>query len=134
MADKKSTGAKKSDADNSDGVRVFVGGNVTASNIVVGNNNTVTQSVIVSFKPVYQAIENSKRAPAEKADLAADVKEIEDIVQAGTVDESFLTRRLRNLKRMAPDIADVAFAALAGPGAAVSAIAKNIAERVKAES
>jgi len=94
---------------------VSIGGNVSGSNIVVGDRNQVNHSVntqtneiAMHFKTIYQAIETSERAPAEKTDLVADVKEIEAIVQDENVEEDFLTRRLRNLKRMAPDIADVA--------------------------
>jgi hypothetical protein len=35
---------------------------------------------------------------------------------------------------MAPQIAEVAFAALAGPGAAVAALVKQVAEKVKSET
>jgi len=114
---------------------IQVGGNL-AGNIVVGNNNVVSNTVATQniLFPVYQAIDASTRPPQDKADLKADVKEIETAVaQNKPVDETWLARRLRNLKKIAPDIAEVALASLAGPGAAVAAIVKQVAAKVKAE-
>ncbi len=99
---------------------ISIGGDVSSSNI---------------FAPVYQAIEQAALPAQDKDDLKVEVKEIEaEVVKGALVDESFLSRRLRNLKRMAPQIAEVAFAALAGPGAAVAALVKQVAEKVKSET
>jgi hypothetical protein len=115
----------------------YVGGNVnTGGGDFVGRDKNVNMGGITQniFAPVYHAIQQSQHSPVEKADLTAEIKEIEaQVVQGQLVDESFLTRRLRSLKRMAPDIAEVALAALAGPGAVVSMLAKKVAEKVKAE-
>ena len=114
---------------------IRIGGSVSGSNIVVGNNNTVTNrtSTQNTFAPVYHAIEKSERSPQEKEDLKADIQEIEERVANGdSVDETWLSRRLRNLKKFAPDIAEVALSALAGPGAAVATIVTQISERIKA--
>jgi hypothetical protein len=115
---------------------IHVGGSVSNSNLIAGDHNTVNSSathIQNVLAPVYNAIQGSERKPAEKTDLTADVKEIEaQVVQGELVDESILSRRLRNLQRMAPDIGDVALAALAGPGAVVHAVVKKIAEKVKA--
>ena len=115
---------------------IRIGGNVSGSNIVVGNHDNVTNSAITQqvLTPVYRAIEQAALPAQDKADLKAEVKEIEaEVIKGELVDESFLSRRLRNLKRMAPQIAQVALAALAGPGAAVAAIVKQVAEKVKSE-
>ena len=109
-------------------------GDVKESNIVIGNENNITITKNI-FKPIYRAIEKSKREETEKADLVADVNDIESEISKGEqADESFLARRLRNLKKSAPDIADVALSALAGPGAAISTIVKKVAGRIKAKS
>jgi hypothetical protein len=74
-----------------------------------------TQSI---FAPVYQAIEQSSRPYQEKAGLAEEVKEVEAEVQkADAADFSFLETRLRNLKRMAPDIFELILSASGSPGA-----------------
>jgi hypothetical protein len=123
---------------NNSGTNISVGGSVSGSNIVVGNNNTVSNNNVSTqnvFAPIYQAIEQSAHSAQDKDDLKAEYKEIETAVAKGqAVDESWLSRRLRNLKRMAPDIAEVALAALAGPGAAVAVVVKQVAEKVKAEA
>jgi len=110
---------------------VNIQGNVYGS---IGNNNTVN-FIEQKFEPIYEAIEASSRDATEKQDLIAEVDEIKDEVAKGDdINESFLSRRLRNLKKMAPDIADVALSALAGPGAVFGAVVKNIAKKIKDET
>jgi hypothetical protein len=115
----------------------YVGGSVnTGGGDFVGRDKIVNLGALTQniFAPVYHAIQESQRSSVEKIDLAAEVKEIEaQVAQGEPLDESFLSRRLRSLKRMAPDIAEVAFAALSGPGAAAGVLVKKIAEKVKAE-
>ena len=122
---------------NNSGTNISIGGNVNGSNIVVGNNNAVTSSTTMQniFAPVYQAIEQSVRPAQEKEDLKAEFQEIQVAVAKGeALDEPWLLRRLRSLKKIAPDIAEVALSALAGPGAVAATIVKKVAERVKAEA
>lgn len=116
---------------------IRIGGSVNGSNIIVGNNNVVanTTSAQNIFNLVYEAIDRSPRTAQDKEDLKAEVQEIETKVsQSEAIDEPWLTRRLRNLKKIAPDIAEIALSALAGPGAAVAATVKKVAEKVKAEA
>jgi len=109
---------------------VNIQGNVYGS---IGNNNTVN-FIQQKFEPIYEAIEASSRDATEKQDLIAEVDEIKDEVAKGDdANESFLSRRLRNLKKMAPDIAEVALSALAGPGAAISTIVTKVAKKIKGE-
>ncbi len=116
------------------GHKISIGGNVTGSTLIVGNHNVVANTQNV-FSPVYQALESSSLPAQEKEDLKAEIQEIETAVSQGeAIDETWLARRLRNLKRMAPDIAAVALSALAGPGAAVATIVKQVAEKVKKEA
>lgn len=117
----------------------YIGGNVnTSGGDFVGRDkithiggSTNIQNV---FAPVYTAIQQAALPPQDKVDLAAEVKEIETaIVEGKVIEEAWLERKLRNLKRMAPDIAEVALSALGGPGAAAGAIVKKVAEKVKSE-
>ncbi|GAB4468306.1 MAG: hypothetical protein Kow0070_31560 [Anaerolineales bacterium] len=114
---------------------VVIGGNVSGSTIVTGDHNIVGGAVNLSqvFAPVYEAIQRSPRPAQDREDLTAEVREIEAAAVQPQVDEPWLARRLRNLKKMAPDIAEVALAALSGPGAVVSSAVKKIAARVKGE-
>jgi len=113
---------------------VVAGGSITGSTILTGSGNTVGGSTQNIFAPVYQAIQSASLPAQQKEDLSAEVEEIEgQIVKAEELDESFLARRLRAVKRMGSDIFEVLLAALNGPGAVVSAVAKKVAEKVKAE-
>jgi len=113
---------------------VVVGGNISGSTLITGNHNTVGGSTQNIFAPVYQAIQSASLPAQQKEDLSAEVEEIEgQIVKSEAVDESFLARRLRGVKRMAPDIFEILLAALNGPGAVVNAVARKVAERVQAE-
>jgi len=114
---------------------VAIGGNVSGSTIITGDGNVVNSAALEAvFAPVYQAIETSARPAGEKADLTADVREIQEAVAAPEVDASWLGRRLRNLKRMAPDIAEVLLAGLSGPQAVVSETVRKIAAKARAEA
>ncbi|MDX9991624.1 MAG: hypothetical protein RBS68_06185 [Anaerolineales bacterium] len=117
-------------------VTVSIGGNVSG-NMVIGDGNTIhsggTTNIQNIFAPVYEAIQQAGLPALEQEDLTAEVKEIETAIIQDEIDESWLTRRLRSLKKMAPEIGEVALAALAGPGPAVGAIVKKVAEKVKAE-
>lgn len=110
---------------------VNIQGNVYGS---VGNNNTVN-FVHQKFEPIYEAIESSSRDATEKTDLVAEVDEIKaEVAKGDEANESFLSRRLRNLKKMAPDIADIALATLANPAAGLGMIVRKVAKKVKEET
>ena len=110
---------------------VTIGGNVSNSTIITGDGNLVGGDLQQIFAPVYQAIERSERPAQEKADLTAEVQEIAQALQQPQVDESWMARRLRNLKRMAPDIAGVLLAGLSGPPAVMAETVRKIAAKVK---
>lgn len=114
---------------------VVIGGNVTGSTIVTGNQNVVTAGTNF-FLPIYQAIEERKDlTPDAKADLKAEIQEVEAEVKKGEqADETFLARRLRNIRRIAPDILDVVTATLTNPTAGFSLIARKVAEKARASA
>jgi internalin A len=113
---------------------IYVAGDVSGSNIIVGDENTTTITNSL-FKSIYRAIKESPREETEKIDLIADINEIEEEVAKGEqADESFLSRRLRNIKKAAPDIADVVLAAFISPTVAVTTIIRNVAKKIKNET
>jgi internalin A len=100
----------------------------------IGNSNTIN-FIQQEFKPIYRAIEESFRDTTEKQDLISKVEEIKaEVAKGDQVNKSFLSRRLRNLRKMAPDIADVVLSALASPGTAISMIVKKVAKKIKEET
>jgi hypothetical protein len=119
-----------------------VSGNVN----IAGGNITTQQTTGLSaaeikqlFDSLYSAIETRSNTPlAVKEDLNAEVKDIQTAVTQAAekkekVDESFLSRRFRNIACMAPDILDVIVATLANPLAGMGVAVKKIAEKAKEE-
>lgn len=113
---------------------VVIGGDVTGSNIVIGNNNTVSNhSVNISglFDEVHKKLdENKDIKPQDKEDIHLDLKEIQKELNEPQPDESFLARRFRNIKRMSPDIVEVAFETLKNPISGVVEIIKRVAKKM----
>lgn len=116
---------------------VVIGGSIQGSNIVIGSNNTVTNnSVNVSplFDEIFQKLDIQKDlSPEVKRDVKEELKEIQSALEEKQPDESFLTRRFRNLRRMAPDIADVALETLKNPIGGVAEIIKKVAKKAAEE-
>jgi hypothetical protein len=113
---------------------VAISGNVSGSVIASGDGNVV-ENIQSLFAPVYHAIEQASLPAQDKADIKDEVHNVETEVTKGEVaDQTFLARRLRNLKRMAPDIGELLLSTLAGPGAVVSTVVRKVAEKVKNES
>jgi len=117
---------------------VVVGGSVSSSTIVVGNNNTITNQTSQlnsRFEIIYRALdENKTLAPADKQDVKAELQEVQTALAEPKPDETFIARRLRNVKRMAPEIVEVAFETLKNPISGVAEVIKRIAKRAAEES
>lgn len=128
MADKKKDGLSAGSGS------VVIGGNVERSNIVVGDNNVVTnQSVQLEslFKVIVEAVESQPNlASAEKEDIKAELQEVQTALEEPKPNETFIARRLRNIKRMAPEIVEVAFETLKNPIGGVAEVVKRIAAKM----
>ncbi|MBL8062893.1 MAG: hypothetical protein JNK32_07740 [Anaerolineales bacterium] len=113
---------------------MVIGGNVSGSNIVIGNNNIVTNtSVKISplFDDLYKKLNTKKDLkPQDKNDIRTDLQELQQELEKNEPDETFLARRFRNIKRMAPDIAEVAFETLKNPIGGVVEIIKRVAKKI----
>jgi hypothetical protein len=114
----------------------IAGENITTHQTTSGLSATEIKQL---FDSLYSAIElNEKISPADKEDLKAEVEEIQSTVTEAVqknekVEESFLSRRFRNIARVAPDVLDVVVATLANPLAGLGVAIKKIAEKVKEE-
>jgi hypothetical protein len=135
MAEKKNK--KKNGSSAGDG-SIVIGGNVQGSNIVMGNNNKVSnQSVNVAplFQSIYQYVDTHPKLQAgKKQDAKEELKEIETALEEPKPDENFILRRFRNLKRMAPEIVEVALETLKNPIGGVAEIIKRIAKKMAEEA
>jgi DNA-directed RNA polymerase subunit F len=132
MAEKKKSGV------NAGNGSVVIGGNVQGSNIILGNNNNVSnQSVNLAplFETVYNFVDkHPKLQPEKKQDVKEELKEIETALEEQKPDENFITRRFRNIKRMAPEIVEVTFETLKNPVGGVAEVIKRIAKKMADEA
>ena len=115
---------------------VYVGGDVQGSNIVTGDQNQVGNEGTIReelFSELNKKIELRPNTPPEdRADLKTSVAEIRAEAEKGDqADESFLAQRIRNIKRIATDIAEVVLAALTNPAAGFAAVVTKIAQRAQ---
>ncbi len=129
---------KKKDGLRAGDSSVVIGGNVDGSNIVVGNNNVVSNQRInlsSSFQTIYRFIDqNPHLQPSQKKDAQEELKEIKTELEQPKPDENFLARRFRNLERMAPDIVEVAFETLKNPITGVATVIQKVAKRMADEA
>jgi len=140
---------KVSANDNSNVVgNISVGGSVSG-NIVVGNNNQVSQTVNNGlsaadvkglFDQIYAKVDiQAEVSPAVKEDVKAEIQDIQaTITQAveknENVDESALARKFRNIARMTPDILEVIGATLKNPLGGIGLVVEKIAQKAREEA
>ncbi len=113
---------------------VVIGGNATKNTIITGDNNRVNTSS--KFKEIYQQVDERRDLNGnDKTDLKSELQAFEDDDKKGPeANEGFLAQRLRNIKRIAPDILEVATATILNPMAGFGVIAKKVAEKMKTEA
>jgi hypothetical protein len=115
---------------------VLIGGNVQGSNIITGDKNQVGNQTSAGdqlFEELIRRIEKRPNTSREdKEDLKANVEEIKlEAAKGEQADASFLSRRLRNIQRIAPDIAEVVLATITNPVAGFAKIIQKVAERAR---
>jgi hypothetical protein len=112
---------------------VVIGGDVNSSVIVTGDHNLV--NINSKFTAIYKQVDKRADLPAaDKSDLKSELQTFEYEDKKGPEsNEGFLAQRLRNIKRIAPDILDVVLATITSPAAGFGVIAKKVAEKMKAE-
>ena len=115
---------------------VFIGGDAQSSNIVTGDHDQVGNQGAAQealFAELIKKIEQRPNTSADdREDLKTTIAEIKAEAEKGEqVNESFLSRRLRNIERIAPDIAEVILATLTNPAAGFATIVRKVAERAR---
>jgi len=112
------------------------GGNITTHQ--TGSSLSVAE-IERLFSQLYSTVEaRPATSQADKEDLKAEMKEIQSTVTMAAqknerVDDGFLSRRFRNIARMAPDVLDVIVATLANPLAGLGVAVKKIADKAREE-
>ena len=109
---------------------VYIGGNLERSTVTTGDHNRVRNEL---FDEIFKKIEKRPETPPEdKEELKTNIEELKGEAEKGDdADETFLSRRLRNIARIAPDIAEIVLATLANPAAGFAMIVKKVAERAR---
>ena len=112
---------------------VVVQGNISNSKIVTGDHSRIASSS--KFSTIYKQVEErSDLSSTDKTDLKSELQTFEDEDKKGPEsNEGFLAQKLRNIRRIAPDILDVIIATIANPAAGFGMIAKKVAEKMKQE-
>ncbi|MGC9400721.1 MAG: hypothetical protein ACP5HM_16545 [Anaerolineae bacterium] len=107
-----------------------------SSSTVIKQQGADAASIARAFADVYTAVQQQPDLPPQdKADVQAELEEVETELQKGeAANEGFIRRRLRNVQHMAPDIYDVVLATFANPVAGLGLVAKKIAEKMKADA
>jgi hypothetical protein len=116
---------------------IAIGGSVSGSNIVSGDNNIIGSQVSQQNYFIGEVLrridERPDTTPEDKADLKAEVVDFQkEDAKGSQADENFLTRRLRNIQRMAPDILEVVLATIANPAAGFGLAAQKVAKKMQA--
>jgi hypothetical protein len=85
------------------------------------------------FNDIYSAIDAKLDLnELDKNDLKTDVKDLQEEVGKGDfADVQFLSRRLRNIQRIAPDTLEVILRILTNPAAGFSAVVRKLAEHMQ---
>jgi hypothetical protein len=131
--------SKKSESQITQG-GINIKGNATINSRNVAGRDNVDKSVKnttninVSFAPVYHALKkNTTIAPKTKKVIEETVKEIEQEAGKGeTAKVSFIQKRLENIEKMAPDIADVVIATMQNPLAGISVALRKVLAKMQA--
>ena len=115
----------------------IAGGNITTHQT---SNGLSAAEIEQLFNGLYRELDRRADLPsADKEDLTVDVKEIQTAVTEAAqsdkkIDEGFLSRRFRNMARMAPDLLDVVVATLTNPLAGLGVAVKKIADKAKEDT
>jgi hypothetical protein len=121
----------------------YIGGNVNVSggSKFVGRDDQSTTGMSAAdiqqvFAPIYQQLDAKRDLdPQDKEDLKTDVQDVQaEITSGDEANEKALSRSLRNIKRMAPDILDVIVTTFASPTAGVATVIRKVMEKAKAEA
>ena len=114
---------------------IAIGGNVSGSMIVTGDHNVVGSNFMLQndcIQQIFTEIDiHPDLDPLDKEDLKSEVKELQKEDEKGQdADETRVSRHLRNIKRMAPDILDVVLATIGNPAAGFGMVARKVAEKM----
>lgn len=121
---------------------ITVGGTYVEGNVniqrgdFVGRNQTKLEINIEQwFSPIHEAINTRPNTTVKKrVELQTQVKEIEQELQRGeNAKPSFLSERLKNIKKIAPDIWEVALTTMINPPSGLTLVVQKVAKKLAKE-
>ena len=118
---------------------VAIGGDSSGSAIISGDGNVVQsakQGEVDWIINIYKAIDDiGFLDDQDRHDLKLEVTDIKhELEKDDKAEEDFVSRRLRNIKRIAPDILDVIMATFLNPINGLGVVGKKLAQKMKTNS
>ena len=106
---------------------------------VIGSKTEIDASQHIShtiFETIYNQVESRQDTSQEqKTQIKAEIEALQaEAKKVEAVDKKFVKERLRNLKKMAPDIWEVVVATLANPVAGINLVVSKIAQKATSVS
>ena len=122
-----------------EGQKITIKGNINGGTVIAGDSNATTNKVenrYMLLENIQKIIdENTVLKTQDKEDLEGEVRELNSELEKGeTANEGSLSKRMRNIMRIAPDILDVIIATILNPANGISTVARKIAQRMKDEA
>ena len=115
----------------SNGGIVITGGQISQAVLSVGDYNQIQSQ---KFKEIIERVDKRENTSEQtKEEIRQEIVAVKAAIKDGDDDasQSFLEKRLRNIKSMAPDIAAVFLASLISPASGFSEVVRRVAQRVK---
>lgn len=107
---------------------------ISKGDFVGGDKVTNIQNEINIFSDILAKVDEKENiSKAKKVALKSEITELGIAVQKTQPDEGFIKERLRNVKKMAPDIFAVTLSTLLNPISGLSTVVTKIAEKMKLE-
>lgn len=109
--------------------------NIQHGDFVGGNQTKIEIDVEQWFSPIHEAINTRPKTTTKKrVELQTQIKEIEQELQKGkNAKSSFLSERLNNLKKIAPDIWEVALTTMINPPSGLTLVVQKVAKKLAKE-
>lgn len=117
---------------------IHINGNVTIKDSKLAGRDIIEKNIVnvnLSFAPIYHALKKSTTiTPKAKKTVEENVKQIEqEAKKGGKAKASFIQERLKNIQKMAPDIAEVVMATLQNPALGVGLAVRKVVGKMQAE-
>jgi hypothetical protein len=134
--------ADKKKSDGSGGVSIHIGGNVSGKVNAAGRDLHVTENALdaAALDKLFDLMsQRLDRLPGVDKQDVADAKENAQAIKAEAAkgdqaDENAISKHLRNIARMGPDILDVVTTTLVNPVAGIAVAIQKIAQKARAEA